>query len=100
MGPHSLVTIVTSGFYVRLTSRWHGRAMQIGQGGSLPASTGSVSGARSETPVQKPDTPRANASDAARAAQKRVIGVAADAEPAATSPRRILPRGTLVNITV
>jgi len=74
--------------------------MQIGQGGSLPASSGTVTGSRSESPVPRPDSPRAHASEAARSGQKRVVAVAGNSEPAPSTPRRNLPRGTLVNITV
>ena len=72
--------------------------MQIGQGGSLPGSSGAPS-VRPES-AARPDTPRAQALEAARAALRRVPAVAADAEPAQAAPRRNLPRGTLINITV
>ena len=72
--------------------------MQIGQGGSLPASSG-IQNVRPDA-ATRPDSPRAQALEAARAALKRVPAVAADAEPAQAAPRRNLPRGTLVNITV
>ena len=71
--------------------------MQIGQGGSLPASSG-IQTVRPDS-TARPDSPRAQALEAARAALKRVPAVAADAEPAQAEPRPNLPRGTLVNIT-
>ena len=73
--------------------------MQIGQGGSLPASSG-VQNARPDSVAARADSPRAQAIETARTALKRVAPVAADAEPSPTTPRRNLPRGTLVNITV
>lgn len=71
--------------------------MQIGQGGSLPASAG-VQNVRPDSAARS-DSPRAQALEAARAALKRVPPAAADAEPAEAQPRRNLPRGTLINIT-
>jgi hypothetical protein len=76
--------------------------MQIGQGGSLPGASGFQNVRPDAAP--RPDSSRAQALEAARAALKRVAPpVAADAEPAKAQPqaepRRNLPRGTLVNIT-
>jgi hypothetical protein len=75
--------------------------MQIGQNGLVPGSSGIQNG-RPES-AARPDNPRAQALEAARAALKRVPPAAANAEPAQSQaqpqPPRNLPRGTLVNIT-
>jgi hypothetical protein len=73
--------------------------MQIGPSGSLPASS-NVQAPRPEPSHPRPDSPRAQASEVAREAQKRVPAVAAHGEAEQAPPRRNLPRGTLVNITV
>ena len=72
--------------------------MQIGPSGSLPGSSGAPN-VRPDS-AARPDNPRAQTLEVARAALKRVAPVPPDAEPAPAQPRRNLPRGTLVNITV
>jgi hypothetical protein len=74
--------------------------MQIGQGGPLPPSSGAVTGTRSESTSAKPQAATPPASEAARVAQKRVVAVGADHGATETAPRRNLPRGSLINITV
>jgi hypothetical protein len=72
--------------------------MQIGQGGSLPPSSG-THGPRADASAPRHDA-RPQSVEAARAAPRRVAPVASGADPASAAPRRNLPRGTLVNITV
>jgi len=75
------------------------RAMQIGQGGSIPPSSGAVTGTRSESQPARAEALR-GATEVVRAAQKRVVAVQPSADPASAQPRRNLPRGSLINITV